>query len=443
MSRRPAAAPAPRLAVRALGSRNFRLFFAGQSISLVGTWLQQVALSWLVYRLTGSAFMLGLVGFFGQIPAFIVSPVAGVLADHWDRHRTIVATQALSMVQALLLAGLVLAGRITVPEILVLSMLLGVVNGFDTPTRQAFLVQMVEKKQDLANAIALNSSMFNGARLVGPALAGMLIALVGEGACFLLNGLSYLAVIAALLAMRLPPPARPERRPRVVARLREGFTYAFGFGPIRAVLTLLALVSIVGVPYTVLMPVIATRVLHGGPSTLGALMGATGLGALIGALYLAARSSVVGLGRVIVMAAAVFGAGLVAFSFSTRLWLSLPLLLVTGFGMMVQMAASNTILQTIVDEDKRGRVMSLYTMAFTGTVPLGSLLAGAAAARIGAPWTIAAGGVASILGAFWFAHRLPALRVEIRPVFVRLGIVPEVAAGLHAATALMVPPEKQ
>jgi MFS family permease len=427
----------------ALRSRNFRLFFAGQTISLIGTWIQQIAMSWLVYRLTGSAFVLGLVGFLGQLPGFVIAPFAGVLADRWNRHRMLLATQSLAMIQALLLAVLVLTGRITVPILLVLSAFLGVVNGFDIPTRQSFLVDMVEHKEDLANAIALNSSMFNAARLVGPALAGVVIALVGEGICFLLNGLSYVAVLSALLAMTIEPKPAMAEPPRVLQQLLEGFDYAFGFAPMRAVLLLVALVSLTGTPYTVLMPVMAADVLHGGPDTLGTLMAATGLGALVGALYLASRRSVLGLGRLIAGAAALFGLGLVAFAHSRSVALSVAVLAAVGFGMMVQMASSNTILQTIVDEDKRGRVMSLYTMAFTGMMPLGSLLAGGAASRFGAPATIAAGGAICIAGAALFAGQLPRLREQVRPLYVRLGIMPATTAGVQAASNLMAPPETE
>jgi MFS family permease len=427
----------------ALRSRNFRLFFAGQTISLIGTWIQQIAMSWLVYRLTGSAFILGLAGFLGQLPGFVIAPFAGVLADRWSRHRMLLATQSLAMIQALLLAALVLTGRITVPTLLVLSAFLGVVNGFDIPTRQSFLVDMVEHKEDLANAIALNSSMFNAARLVGPALAGVVIALVGEGICFLLNGLSYVAVLIALLAMTIEPKPAMAEPPRMLRQLLEGFDYAFGFAPMRAVLLLVALVSLTGTPYTVLMPVMAADVLHGGPDTLGALMAATGLGALVGALYLASRRSVLGLGRLIAGTATLFGLGLVAFAHSRSVALSVAVLAAVGFGMMVQMASSNTILQTIVDEDKRGRVMSLYTMAFTGMMPLGSLLAGGAASRFGAPATIAAGGAICIAGAALFAGLLPRLREQARPLYVRLGILPATTAGVQAASNLMAPPETE
>lgn len=421
------APPSLKHSVRALRHRNFRLFLGGQIISLAGTWMQSVALSWLVYRLTRSPFLLGLVGFAGQIPSLLLAPFAGVWADRGNRRRIVILTQALAMVQALLLAALVLSGRVSVGHILALSVFLGLVSGVDIPTRQAFLVEMVTGREDLANAIALNSSVFNAARLVGPAVAGLMIGLVGEGMVFLLNGVSYVAVIAALYAMRLGPHPQAAREAEPMGRkLLEGFRYAFGFPPIRALLMLVGIVSLMGVPYAVLMPVFATDVLHGGPRTLGLLMAAVGVGALAGALYLAGRRTVRGLGAVILAAVTLFGLSLVAFGLSRREWLSMVALLGAGLGMMVQMASSNTILQTIVEDDKRGRVMSFYSMAFMGMVPFGSLLAGSLASRIGAPRTVMIGGVACLLAAAAFARALPALRAQVRPIYVRLGIAPEV-----------------
>jgi len=420
---------------RALRHRNFRLFLSGQLISLTGTWMQQVALGWLVYRLTRSAFLLGLVGFVGQLPSLLVGPFAGVLADRLNLRRMVIATQAAGMVQALLLAGLVLAGVITIGQVLALAAFLGIVTAIDVPARQAFLVQMVEGKQDLSSAIALNSSTFNAARLVGPSIAGLLIAVVGEGPIFLANGLSYIAVIGALLAMRLPPEGAPRAaHSHVWSHLQEGFRYAFGFGPMRSLILLLGLVSLVGVPFTVLLPVFATDVLHGGARTLGFLVSAMGVGSLTGALYLAGRPSVRGLGRVIAAAVTLFGASLIALAASRNEWLSVAILYFAGIGVMVQMASSNTILQTIVDDDKRGRVMSIYSTAFLGAVPVGSLLGGSLASHIGAPLTVALGGFGCLVGAAVFARALPSLRAQIRPVYARLGIIPEVAAGLQTAT---------
>jgi MFS family permease len=412
--------------VRALRHRNYRLFFSGQSVSLIGTWMTRIATSWLVYRLTRSALLLGLVGFAGQIPSFLLAPVAGVLVDRWNRHRLLVATQVLAMLQSAALAVLALTGVINIWHVLALSAFQGVINAFDMPGRQAFVVEMVDKREDLGNAIALNSSMVNAARLLGPSIGGVLIAAVGEGWCFFWDAVSYLAVLASLLLMRLAPRPHPTvAGKKVLADLREGWTYVAGSPPIRSILLLLALVSLVGMPYTVLMPVFASKILHGGPHTLGFLMAATGVGALSGAVFLANRRSVLGLGKVIPLMAGLFGAGLIGFSLSRTLWLSIPLLLVTGLGFMVQMAASNTLLQTLVEDDKRGRVMSFYTMAFMGTTPFGSLFAGSLASRIGAPRTLLLGGVGCIAAALWFASLLPRLRELVRPLYVRMGILSE------------------
>jgi MFS family permease len=430
-----------KFAVRALGHRNYRLFFSGQSVSLIGTWMTRVATAWLVYRLTHSAFLLGVVGFSGQIPAFLLGPFAGVWVDRWNRHRVLVVTQVLSMAQSFVLAALALSGRITVWDIIGLSVFQGAINAFDMPARQAFLIQMVEAREDLANAIALNSSMVNGSRLIGPSLAGLLIAAAGEGYCFLIDGISYVAVVGSLLAMQII--TAPERRAgrKVWPELSEGWHYAWRFAPIRAILLLLALVSLVGMPYTVLMPIFAGRVLHGGPHTLGFLMGASGVGALVGTVTLAMRKTVLGLGRLIALSAGLFGVALMGFALSRSLWLSLLLMMAVGFGLMRQLAASNTILQTIVDEDKRGRVMSFYSMAFMGMAPIGSLLAGTAANRVGAPWTLAVGGALAVLGAIWFASQLAEIRKLIRPIYLQLGIISELATGIQAASAMQTPPE--
>lgn len=428
--------------LRALSHRNYKLFFSGQSLSLIGTWMTRIATSWLVYRLTGSALLLGVVGFAGQIPSFLLAPFAGVLVDRWNRHRLLVATQVLAMLQSLALAVLSLTGLIKIWHVIALSIFQGVINAFDMPARQAFVVEMVEKREDLPNAIALNSSMVNAARLLGPSIGGVVIAAVGEGWCFMFDAVSYIAVIASLLAMKIEPRTRKAvRESSMMREILEGWRYSSGFAPIRNVLLLLALVSLVGMPYSILMPVFATEVLHGGPGALGLLMAASGVGALAGAFMLAGRKSVLGLGKYIPLTAAAFGAGLIAFSFSRLFWLSLMLMVVTGLGFMVQMAASNTVLQTIVDEDKRGRVMSFYTMAFMGTAPFGSLLAGSIAERIGAPHTLMFGGFGCILGALWFATTLPALRRDVRPIYERIGILPEIASGIQNTTELSVPPE--
>jgi MFS family permease len=414
-----------RLIMRALQSRNYRLFFEGQIVSLIGTWMTRVATSWLVYRLTHSAFLLGLTSFSGQIPIFFLTPFAGVWVDRWDRHRLLVITQILSMLQSFALAVLALMGLITIWEVIVLMLFQGAVNAFDMPARQSFVVQMVEKREDLPNAIALNSSMVNGARLIGPAVAGVLIAKVGEGYCFLIDGFSYLAVIVSLLAMRVTvPPARTERR-SLASEITEGWDYVKTSQPIRSVLLLLSLVSFVGMPYTALMPIFAGTVLHGNANTLGLLMAAAGVGALAGALTLAMRPSVLGLGRIIVWSSAAFGIGIIGFGSSRLLPLSLAAVAIAGFGMMRHMASSNTILQTIVDEDKRGRVMAYYSMAFQGIAPFGSLIAGALAAKIGAPATLMTGGAFCLAGAAAFASHLPRLRQTVRPIYVGLGILPE------------------
>lgn len=420
--------------LRALRSRNYRLFLAGQGVSLVGTWMQHVAMSWLVYRLTGSAMLLGVVGFTSQIPTLFISPVAGVLADRWDRRRLLLATQTLAMLQAAFLALVVLTGVVQVWQIILLSLILGVVNAFDIPIRQSFVVEMVDQRKDLGNAIALNSSLVNGARLIGPAIAGLLIASVGEGICFVLNALSYLAVIVALAAMRLSPAAnpRPARRP-ILHELQEGFLYAYRFGPIRSILLLLALVSLMGMPYSVLVPVFAKDILHGGAHTFGFLMTAAGSGALVGTLYLASRRSVRGLGRVIVRATILFAVGIATFALSDNFLLSLAALAVAGFGGMTLVASCNTVLQTILDEDKRGRVMSFFTMAFIGVAPFGSLGAGAMAGILGPRDTLLLGGVGCLMGAAFFARYLPQIREKVRPIYLRMGIIQKVANGLETA----------
>jgi MFS family permease len=425
-----------RFAVRALRHRNLRLFFAGQGLSLVGTWMQQVAVGWLVYRLTESPLMLGIVSFGSQFPTFVMAPLAGALADRWSRYHMVVVAQTLAMIQALALAALVLGGVVQVWHVIALSVAQGIINGLDIPARQSLLVRMVEGPEDLPNAIALNSSMFNAARLVGPAIAGVLIGLVGEGPVFLLNGLSYLAVLWALAKLRVPRGSSLPQAGSVLLAMREGFRYGFGFAPVRAILLLLALVSLLGFPYVVLLPVFARDVLGGDSATLGLLTSAAGLGALVGALYLASRSSVRGLGRAITLATVLFGSGLMAFSFSRDVWLSAALLLITGFGVMVTTASMNTILQTLVEEEMRGRVMSLYTMAFVGMSPLGSLLGGWLALHIGAPATLLMGGGACVLVAVGFGSRVPALREIVHPIYVRKGIIPEVAAGIQTASEL-------
>jgi MFS family permease len=415
--------------LRALRSRNYRLFFAGQGVSLIGTWMTQVATIWLVYHLTNSAFFLGIVGFSSQIPSFLIAPFGGILVDRWNRHRILLVTQTLAMIQSLALAVLALTGVIQIWHIIVLSIFQGFINAFDSPARQAFVTEIVEHREDLGNAIALNSSIFNGARLVGPAMAGLLIATLGTSLCFLIDGISYIAVIAGLLAMKLKPiKIVPKSTESPWKRIKEGFDYAFNFPPIRSILLLLALFSFMGMPYTVLVPVFATNILKGGADTLGFLMAASGVGALIGGIYLSSRQSVLGLGKIIAASPAILGVGIISFSLSRVLWLSMLMMLVVGFGSILQIAASNTILQTIVDDDKRGRLMSLYTMAFLGTLPFGNLVAGSLAEKIGAPLTLIIGGVCCILASLAFTKQLPKLRTFIIPIYKRIGVLDNVAS---------------
>src|SRR5580700_655505 len=406
---------------RALRHRNFQLFFGGQLISLIGTWMQTVAQSWLVYKLTGSGLLLGAVGFASQIPVFLIAPIGGITADRVNRQRIVIATQTFSMLLAFVLAALTLSGKIQVWHVFVLASLLGVVNAFDIPGRQSFLVDMVGK-EDLMNAIALNSSMFNGARVIGPAIAGILVAKIGEGWCFFANAVSYIAVIIGLLLMRVHSPVRVAMA-SPLEHMMEGFRFVNRTAPIRALLLLLGLVSLVGMPYVVLMPIFADQILHGGARGLGILMGATGVGALLGALTLAFREGVKGLGRWVAWCCGGFGASLGIFSLSRNFWLSVILLLPVGYSIMLQMACSNTLIQVMVSDALRGRVMAEYSMMFMGMAPIGALLGGALAERLGAPVTVAIGGVASVAGACWFGLQLPKIRVEARRLMVAQAVV--------------------
>ncbi len=393
--------------LRALRYRNYRLFFSGQAISLIGTWMQSIATSWLVYQLTKSELLLGVFAFAGQVPAFFAAPFGGIVADRFRRHRALVITQVLSMLQAFALAFLYMTNRINVEWIIALTVFMGLINAFDIPIRQSFVLELIEDRQDLVNAIALNSSIFNGARLIGPSIAGIVIAAFGEGTCFLINGVSYIAVIAALLAMKIPYEEIKKHNGHVLTGLKEGFNYTFGFPPLRSILLLLCLIGLV--PFQVLMPVFANKILHGESHTYGFLIGFLGLGAFLGAIYLASRRNVKGMGKVIVLGGILFGIGIIAVSLTWILWLALLLMIIAGFGMMVSMAASNTMLQTIADDDKRGRVMSFYTMSFMGTAPLGSLLGGWMAQGIGVPNTYLLSGICCMLGSLWFASKLPHL----------------------------------
>jgi MFS family permease len=417
--------PAP---LRALRHRNFQLFISGQIISVIGSWMQSIAESWLVYRLTGSAFLLGATGFASQIPVFLVAPIGGIVADRFNRQQIVIGTQLSSMILALVLAILTLTGVIRVWHIFVLAALLGVVNAFDIPARQSFLVDMVGK-EDMMNSIALNSTMFNGARVIGPAIAGILVARIGEGWCFLVNGLSYIAVIVGLMMMRVDRPTSLAKHGPALAHLIEGYRFARHTAPIRSILLLLGLVSLVAMPYTVLMPVFADQILHGGARGLGILMGATGVGALLGAFTLATRSGVLGLGRWVAFTCGGFGFSLVLFAFSRHFWLSVALLLPVGFCMMLGMASSNTLIQAMTPDHLRGRVMAMYTMMFMGMAPFGSLFAGGIAEHLGAPFTVSVGAVACIGAAFLFFFHLPKIRVEAR----QLIFAQEVAGGEPSA----------
>jgi MFS family permease len=407
----------------ALRSKNYQLFFAGQGVSLIGTWMTQLATIWLVYDLTNSPLMLGVVGFSSQIPSFFLAPFGGVFVDRFSRYRTLISTQVLAMIQSLTLAALALTGVIQVWHIIVLSLFQGFINALDAPARQAFVPELVERREDLANAIAINSTMINGARLIGPAIGGLLIARVGTAYCFLFDGLSYIAVIAALLAMKVKPWKNPVTDGNPLQKVKEGFVYAFSFPPIRSILLLSALVSLMGLQNTILVPVIAEDVLKGGAESLGFLMAASGVGALTGGIYLATRQTILGIGNLIALAPAILGTGLIAFSLSQFLPFSLFTMLFVGLGTILQIAASNTFLQTIVEDDKRGRLMSLYTMSFLGMIPVGNLLGGILASRIGAPNTLIIDGIVCILGSIIFSRQLPALRQIMRPIYEQKGIV--------------------
>jgi MFS family permease len=406
--------------LRALRHRNFQLFFGGQLISLIGTWMQSVAQAWLVYSMTKSALLLGSVGFASQIPVFLIAPFGGITADRVNRQRLVIATQTASMILAGILAWLALSGRVQVWHIFVLAATLGVVNAFDIPGRQSFLIDMVGK-EDLMNAIALNSSMFNGARIIGPAIAGILVAKIGEGWCFAANAVSYIAVIAGLLLMHVHCAPRASKH-SPIEDIIEGFRWVNQTRLIRALLLLVGLVSLVAMPYTVLMPVFADEILRGGARELGILMGATGVGALLGALTLASKTGVKGLGRWVAFSCASLGISLFLFSFSRSFWLSVVLLLPAGYSMMLQMACSNTLIQTMVPDQLRGRVMAFYSMMFMGMAPFGAFFGGALAHHIGAPITVAVGGLTCITGAIWFGRALPAMRIETRHLIIAQGL---------------------
>jgi MFS family permease len=413
-----------RFTFRALSYRNYRLFFMGQGVSLIGTWMQRTAMGWLVYRLTGSALLLGTVEFCNTIPSLLVTPFAGVFADRWNRHRMVILLQTLAMIQAFILAFLVLFDVIQVWHIFVLSLFFGVINSFDIPIRQTFVMDMLDKKEDIGNAIALNSSLFNTARIIGPAVAGIMIAITGEGWCFFINAVSFLAVIFALFAMRLHAVKGEHPEHHVFREIADGFNYTIRSFPIRSVLLLLSLISLVGLPYNVLMPVMAKDVLLGDSRTLGFLMASIGIGAIIGAYYLASRRELKGLEKKIALASFVFSIALLVFSLSRNILFSKIVLIFCGFGLMVQMASSNTLLQTITDENKRGRVLSYYTLSFQGASMFGGLIAGALAEKIGAPVTIFIGATCCMVAALFFTKKLPLLHKMIYEIYRKKGVVP-------------------
>ncbi len=410
-----------RTTFRSLRHRNFQLFLSGQMISLIGTWMQTVAQSWLVYRMTGSSLLLGTVAFASQFPIFVFAPVGGLVADRWNRQKVVIGTQTASMILAFILAAMTLTHHLTVWEIVVLAALLGVVNAIDIPARQAFLIEMVSR-ENLMNAIALNSSMFNGARIVGPAIAGILVATIGEGWCFFANAVSYIAVIIGLFMMRIEKPAERENEQSALDNLVEGFRFARGTAPIWALLLLIGLASLVGMPFAVLMPIFADHVLHGGAQALGWLMGATGVGALFGALTLATRRGVRGLARWVAVSAGAFGASLIIFGYSRWYWVSLVILVPTGYAMMLQLACTNTLIQAMAPDRLRGRLMALYTMMMAGMAPFGALFAGALANKWGAQFTVALGGAGCLAGAFLFWRYWPRMRDAARALILASGM---------------------
>lgn len=414
-----------RFALRALRHRNYRLFFTGQGISLIGSWITRVATGWLVYQLTGSELMLGLIAFFGQLPTLLITPIGGVVVDRWSRLRVLLCSQLLLMLVACLLAFFALRGTITVTHLFVLITLQGLGNAFDIPARQALVVELITDRADLSSAIAMNSSIFNAARLIGPAIAGYLLAVAGAGLCYAIDAASFLAVIVAIAALRLPARKPRESKTHVGQELVQGFKAAFGFAPIRAILLLTASTALFGAPYLVLLPAFAKDVLHGGPQMFGLLTSSAGVGALCGALFLATRKDVLGLGNLITVCAALFGTALILFGLSRTVWLSVPLLVLTGFAMMVQTAGCNTVLQTILDDDKRGRVMGFFAMSFLGMMPFGGLLAGAIAQHFGPPVAVQIGGAIVILGALVFRALLPRLRTLVTPIYIERGILPK------------------
>lgn len=408
-----------------LRSRNYRLYFIGQGISLIGSWMQNIALSWLVYRLSGSVFLLGFIAFSTEIPNFVLAPFTGVLTDRFNRHKIMILAQGFFLLQALTMALLVLSGFIEVWHIFSLSILFGIISAFEAPARQSLVVDLIDKPEDLGNAVALNSALFNGARLIGPAIAGITIALVGEGICFLINAFSFIAVILALSRIVIPKRSRTLKTVNLRESFKEGLQYTFHSIPIRTLLLILAALSLAGLPFMVLMPAYAKEILNGGSDMLGFLMSATGAGALTGAIYLAARNSVLGLGKIISIFTILLGLAIISASFSKLLVLSLLVFFMAGFSMILAVAAINTMLHALADEDKRGRVMSFYAMALMGTVPIGNLIAGSIASGIGIADTLLLGGIITMFAGIWFELNRKSLRKHIRPVYVNKGILPD------------------
>ncbi|MFZ0034884.1 MAG: MFS transporter [Sedimentisphaerales bacterium] len=422
--------------LRALRNRNYRLFFTGQGLSLIGTWMQSVAMGWLAYRLTNSILYLGIVGFSSGIPILLAAPFGGVIADKFDRKRILIVTQVFSMLQAAIVTALAMTGVIQPWHIIVLSLLLGTINGFDMPTRQAFVRELVDTPDDLPNAIALNSLIFNGARLIGPPIAGLLIAFAGEGICFLINAVSFIPVLLAFAAMKIKPLEIPRHNGSILTGLKDGIGYAFGFTPIKVILILLVFLGLVAMPYVVLLPVFARDVLAGDSKTYGFLMAASGVGAITGALFLASQKNVTRLNKIILSSMCTFAVGIIVFSISRTLWFSLIMMMLVGFGLMSLIVSLNTLLQTIVDDNKRGRIMSLYSMSFIGLAPFGSLLAGTAAHNIGAPLTVLLCGALCLLATVLFSRKLPEISKLIRPIYARKGIIPAVADAIGTVSTL-------
>jgi MFS family permease len=410
-------------ALRAFRSKSFRIFYAGQGLALLGNWMQSVAMSWLVYRVTGSALLLGVTAGAQQLPVLFLSPIAGVWADRVNRRRLLMLIQSLAFIQAVTLAVLTFAGAVRVPHLIGLALLLGIITSFETPTRQAFLLELIEHREDLPNAIALQSMLFQSTRFVGPSVAGLMLAALGEAWCFLSNALCYLAIIGTYAAVRVRPRGPAQDEVEWWRQLASGFAYAFGYTGTRRLLLLLMTVGFFTAPWQSLMPIFAAETFSGDSRTFGFLIGAVGLGAVAGTFALAARSSVRGLGRILAATTVAAGAALIGFSLSGTLWLSLVFLAVFGAGLVVTAASINTILQTLAEEDKRARIISLYVMCFLGFAPIGNFAAGALAEAIGVHWTLFSCGVVVATAGCVFALRRKSWAQAVRPVYLKQGII--------------------